>query len=71
MYYLNRLVLALLLVTTCNGCAALLVHDALDRNMSRKERAEANRHQERMRELDILERRLKQSNTVIITQNPF
>ena len=65
---------------TTSGCVPFIVHNALERNADNKERYETHRHREKMRELDIQEKALKQqapqyptyeTDGGIVRDNPF
>ncbi len=71
------LILMALLLPNSTGCAALIAADAIGRHDDRRRQEIEYRHQERMRELDIQERRLKQNlpptttDGGIVRESPF
>lgn len=68
----------LLLVPHVSGCAAIIAADAIGRHDDRRRQEIQYRHQEKMRELDIQEKRLKleyqqsqQGDAGIVRESPF
>jgi len=67
----------ILILPNTTGCAALIAADAIGRHDDRRRTEIQYRHQERMRELDLQEKRLKleyqqrQGDGGIVRDNPF
>lgn len=68
----------LLLLSNTTGCAAIIAADAIGRHDDRRRQEIQYRHQERMRELDIQEKRLKleyqqpqQADGGIVRETPY
>lgn len=65
------------LLSNTTGCAAIIAADAIGRHDDRRRQEIQYRHQERMRELDLQEKRLKleyqrpQSDGGIVRDSPF
>lgn len=69
-------ILALMVVVLPNstGCAAIIANNALENHHERKSREIEYRHQERMKELELQEKRLKQNQPTspqIVRDTPF
>jgi hypothetical protein len=71
------LILVVLLLPNSTGCAAFIAAGALQNHHNRKWQEMEYRHQEKMRELDIQERRFKQNpppqttDGGIVRETPF
>lgn len=72
---MKALVLLLIILPNTTGCGLYVLHNALERNADNKDRYEQHRHQERMKELELQEKRDKMrqtpTNGEIVRNNPF
>ena len=72
------IVLMTLILPNTTGCGYIILNNALERHADRKEVQERNRHQERMRELELQEKLMNKQYPqqggdagAIVRDNPF